>query len=247
MDTTPEPSADAEPFTLLNVFRVAAADQSALATSVLDTARDVAATLPGFLDATILASTDGERVAIFAHWRDRAAFDRFRADPGAAAGMARATEHAESDGHFYVTAGRVAAAGPLDTYRLMGRYLAEQAWDELADVVDIDGYTENCVGLTTGWITGFPTAVQAFRDNVAGAFSAMSSTELDAVEAGDQAVVRLLVEATHSGPFLGVAATGRRISYEAVDWVRLHGTKIAWRLLHMDLWGVHHQITREEA
>lgn len=105
------------------------------------------------------------------------------------------------------------------------------------------GYTENCVGLTPGWITGLAAAVQNYLDNVASGTSDVTVTELDAVEAGESALIRSRIEATHTGPVLGLAATGRRLSYEAVDFVKLTGDRIGWRWLLMDLWGAYRQLS----
>jgi heme-degrading monooxygenase HmoA/predicted ester cyclase len=246
MDNSPVPGDQAGPFTLINVFRVAPGSQDSLASSVLATAADIAAGLPGFLDATVLRSADGQRVVNYAHWVDHAAFEAFMADPRTPGQLRAATELGEPDGHAYVIAGRVgapAAGGPLAVYRRMQQLIGEQAWDQLSEVVDVEGYTENCVGLTPGWITGLTVAVRNYLDNVASGMSDITVTELDALQTGDSALIRSRVEATHTGPFLGVAATGRRFSYEALDFVKLTAGRIGWRWLLMDLWGARRQLT----
>lgn len=97
-----------DPFTLINVFRVDPADQAALAARVALTAREVAAALPGFLDATVLVSDDGQRVVNYAHWRDREAFQRFLAAAKDERSLAAAL--GEPDGHSYTIASRVVAS-----------------------------------------------------------------------------------------------------------------------------------------
>jgi heme-degrading monooxygenase HmoA/predicted ester cyclase len=246
MDDLPRPAVSAGPFTLLNVFTVASSAQDGLVSAVLGTAKDVAADLPGFLDATVLRSVDGQRVVNFAHWRDEAAFEAFMTDPRTPARLRAATELGEPDGHSYVVAGRVAAPAPdspLALYLRMRQLIGEQAWDRLGEVVDVDGYTENCVGLTPGWITGLAAAVQNYARNVAAGVSDVTVTDLDAMETADSAMVRCRVEATHTGPFLGLTATGRRFSYEALDFVKVTAGRIGWRWLLMDLWGARQQIT----
>ena len=151
MDESPVRGDKAGPFTLLSVFRVAPGSQDSLASSVLSTAADIAARLPGFLDATVLRSVDGQRVVNYAHWTDQAAFEAFMADARTPARLRAATELGEPDGHAYTIAGRVdapAAGGPLAVYRRMQQLIGEQAWDQLGEAVDVEGYTENCVGLT---------------------------------------------------------------------------------------------------
>jgi predicted ester cyclase/heme-degrading monooxygenase HmoA len=246
MNDSPVPGDQTGPFTLLNVFRVAPDSQDTLASLVLGTATDIAASLPGFLDATVLCSVDGQRVVNYAHWSDRAAFETFMTDSRTPARLHAATELGEPDGHAYITAGGVeapAADGPLAVYRRMQQLIGEQAWDQLGEVVDVEAYTENCVGLTPGWITGLATAVRNYLENVASGMSDITITELDALQTGDSALIRSRAEATHSGPFLGVAATGRRFSYETLDFVKLTAGLITWRWLLMDLWGAHEQLT----
>jgi len=246
VDDSPVPGDQAGPFTLINVFQVEPGAQDSLASSVLSTATDIAASLPGFLEATVLRSVDGQRVVNYAHWTNQAAFEVFMADPRTPARLRTTTELGEPDGHAYVIAGRVsapAAGGPLAVYRRMQQLITEQAWDQLGEVVDVEGYTENCVGLTPGWITGLATAVQNYLDNVASGMSDITVTELDALQTGDSAVIRSRVEAAHTGPFLGVAATGRRFSYEALDFVKLTAGRIGWRWLMMDLLGARRQLT----
>ena len=190
MDDSPVPGGQAGPFTLINVFQVAPGSQDILASSVLSTAADIAASLPGFLDATVLRSVDGQRVVNYAHWIDHAAFETFMADPRTPARLQAATELGEPDGHAYVIAGRAgapAAAGPLSVYRRMQQLIGELNWDQLSEVVDVEGYTENCVGLTPGWITGLAAAVQNYLDNVASGISDITVTELDALQTGDSA------------------------------------------------------------
>ena len=109
---------------------------------------------------------------------------------------------------------------PLQIYRRFQSYLLSGEFARLGEVADMDGYTENCVGLT-GWTTGLMTALQNYQANVASAFSDMAITEEDVIEASDALVIRSIITATHTGEFLGIAATGRKVSYDAVDMFRV--------------------------
>jgi predicted ester cyclase len=131
---------------------------------------------------------------------------------------------------------------PVDIYRRFQSYLLAGEFARLGEVVDVDGYTENCVGLT-GWTVGLMTALRNYQDKVASAFSAMSGAEEDVVEAGDTLVIRSVITATHSGEFLGVPATGRTVSYDAVDMFRVKDGRIVWRFLMCDWKGVTDQLT----
>ncbi len=134
---------------------------------------------------------------------------------------------------------------PLDIYRLFQQYLFTNDYARLPEVVDVTGYTEQCVGLTE-WTTGFETALANFQKNVSSALSDMRSTEETVVEGTDTVVIRSLIEATHSGIFLGIAPTGRRVAYEAVDMLRVAENRIVWRYLLFDLYGVQQQLQQPE-
>jgi predicted ester cyclase len=131
---------------------------------------------------------------------------------------------------------------PLEIYRRFQSYLLGGEFARLGEVADMDGYTENCVGLT-GWTTGLMTALRNYQDKVASAFSGMSGTEEDVIEAGDTLVIRSVITATHSGEFMGIPATGRTVTYDAVDMFRIKDSRIVWRFLICDWNGVTAQLT----
>lgn len=130
---------------------------------------------------------------------------------------------------------------PLEIYRRFQSYLLHGEFTRLGEVADMDGYTENCVGLT-GWTTGLMTALRNFQANVMSALSGMSMTEEDVIEAGDKLVIRSVVTAVHTGEFLGIPATGRKVSYDAVDIYRVADGRIVWRFLICDWKGVMDQL-----
>lgn len=131
---------------------------------------------------------------------------------------------------------------PLETYRKFQSYLLGGVFARLGEVADMDGYTENCVGLT-GWTTGLMTALRNYQDKVLSAFSGMSVTEEDVIEAGDTLVIRSVITATHSGEFMGIPATGRTVTYDAVDMFRIKDSRIVWRFLICDWNSVTAQLT----
>ena len=133
-------------------------------------------------------------------------------------------------------------AHPLEIYRRFQSYLLGGEFGRLGEVVDMDGYTENCVGLT-GWTTGLVTALRNYQAGVASAFSDMAMTEEDVIESGDTLVIRSVISAVHTGEFLGVAATGRKVTYDAVDMYRVADGRIVWRFLLCDWKGVLDQLT----
>jgi hypothetical protein len=87
---------------------------------------------------------------------------------------------------------------PVEVYRQFQSYLVKGQFDRLGGVADVDGYTEDCVGLT-GWTTGLPIALRNFQEGVASRLTDMVPTEHDVVETGDTLVIRGSMTVTHSG------------------------------------------------
>jgi len=86
------------------------------------------------------------------------------------------------------------------------------------------------------------TSLGNYQANVASAFSDMAVTEQDVIEAGEVGI-RSVITAVHTGEFLGIAPTGRKVSYDAVDMFRVAGGRIVWRFLICDWKGVVDQLT----
>jgi predicted ester cyclase len=75
-------------------------------------------------------------------------------------------------------------------------------------------------GGTLGTIEGRENVTQMLRGFI-GALPDLYAAEQDVVAAGDTVAVRYVVEATHQGNLLGIAPTGRRVRWDAVDLYRL--------------------------
>ena len=131
---------------------------------------------------------------------------------------------------------------PLQVYRRFQSYLLNGEFARVGEVADVDGYTENCVGLT-GWTTGLQVALRNFQENIASRLTDMAVTEHDVIEAGDMLVIRGTFEVTHSGEFLGVPPTGRRVSFDWIDMYRVAGGRIVWRFLLCDWKGMLDKLT----
>ena len=131
---------------------------------------------------------------------------------------------------------------PLKVYRRFQSYLLNGEFARVGEVADVDGYTENCVGLT-GWTTGLQIALRNFQENIASRLTDMAVTEHDVVEAGDMLVIRGTFEVTHTGEFLGVPPTGRRVSFDWIDMYRVAGGRIVWRFLLCDWKGLLDKLT----
>jgi len=131
---------------------------------------------------------------------------------------------------------------PLEVYRRFQSYLLHGEFARVGEVADLDGYTENCVGLT-GWTTGLQIALRNFQENIASRLTDRAVTEHDVIEAGDMLVIRGTFEVTHSGEFLGVPPTGRRVSFDWIDMYRVAGGRIVWRFLLCDWKGLLDKLT----
>ena len=121
-------------------------------------------------------------------------------------------------------------------YRRFIELLSSGRMDEMAEVVDLERYRENCVGVTPGWVD-WRDALQSYGQHI---YAALPDIRLDIEEvatAGDLAVARGSATATHTGaPLLGVPPSGRPVRYELCDMVRVGDDgRISWRWLLCDL------------
>ena len=105
----------------------------------------------------------------------------------------------------------------------------------MADVLD-GHHGDHAAGYFTTdmqWHGGTVGTV-AGRDNVAGLLTAvvtalpdLRATQHDIFAQGDEVVVRLVVTGTQRGAILGIPASGRPVSWDAIDVYRLVDGKIA--------------------
>ena len=131
----------------------------------------------------------------------------------------------------------------LDAYRRYRDLVAGGAFDRLTEVLDED-WVENCLGLT-GWTLGLDVALANLQAGFGQAFSELEVTEHDLVEDGDTLVIRGENTGVHSGRFLGVEPTGKRVSWEYLDMYRAgpdgrlnwHFLATDWNLVRLQLLG----------
>lgn len=74
------------------------------------------------------------------------------------------------------------------------------------------------------------------------ALSAIAVTICDQIAEGDRVATRKIIEGTHTGMFLGIAPTGKRISINVTDIVRLHEGKYFEHWGSADLLGAMNQM-----
>jgi predicted ester cyclase len=94
---------------------------------------------------------------------------------------------------------------------------------------------------------GFDTALANFEHGIRATFTDVVTEELDVVDDGATLVVRMRAQATHSGkPFLGIPASGKRVTYDMIDMYRVgEDGRINWRFMLADWNGVRQQLLDE--
>jgi len=127
-------------------------------------------------------------------------------------------------------------------------YTAWQSWqmagdvEHLGEVVDMEGFRDICIGLSD-WTTGYEVAFQNLTRNILIPWADWHSTTEAIVEGPDAVVVRQRAEATHVADFLGIPATGRRVSWEVVTMVKVKDGRVIENCTLLDLWGIYQQLT----
>jgi predicted ester cyclase len=96
-------------------------------------------------------------------------------------------------------------------------------------------------GGTLGTVEGVGNLVGLLRAFI-GALPDLNAQEQDIVAAGDTVALRFVVEATHQGDLLGIAPTGRRVRWDAVDVYRLRDGKISEEWAADDMTAILHQV-----
>jgi hypothetical protein len=114
-------------------------------------------------------------------------------------------------------------------------------FEHMADVVDLEGYTEIWLGLTP-WTVGFEVALGNYIKNMVQPWGEMRIDEEDTVADDHTVVARLHTTATHVGEFLGLAATGRRIEWDAITMVRVEHDRVVGQWAQPDLFAIYRQI-----
>jgi predicted ester cyclase len=130
----------------------------------------------------------------------------------------------------------MASSATVATYKRYMELVSTGRLDELAEVVDVASYREECVGVTPGWI-GFEQSKQSYRPILA-AFPDQQITYDEVVAVDDRVFTRYHLRAIHAGPLFGAPPTNRSVEWQACDFVRVANGKIVERWFLADLLGV---------
>ena len=133
-------------------------------------------------------------------------------------------------------------ASPLEIYTAWQSRQTAGDVDHLGEVVDLEGFRDICIGLSD-WTTGYQAAFQNLTRNILIPWAEWHTTIEAIVEGQDAVVVRQRAEATHVADFLGIPATGRRVSWEVVTMVRVKDGRVIENCTMLDLWGIYQQLS----
>ena len=137
-------------------------------------------------------------------------------------------------------------ASPLEIFKEWQSRQSAGDFQHLGEVVDLGGFRDICIGLSD-WTTGYETAFQNLTRNILTPMADWRATVEDIVEGQDTVVVRQHAEATHVADFLGIPATGRRVSWEVVTMVKVKNGRVIENYTILDLWGIYRQLTASTA
>jgi steroid delta-isomerase-like uncharacterized protein len=102
----------------------------------------------------------------------------------------------------------------------------------------VPGFTAQFPGSPPMDLEGF----DQFEAMIRSAFSNIGHPIEDMVGEGDEVAVRLRMEGTHTGDFMGVPASGKRFSVEGTAFLRIAGGKVAQFWGFLDQLGLMQQI-----
>ena len=125
-----------------------------------------------------------------------------------------------------------------------------QAWADAISSGKLDTALTHLAPDFVGHFSGMPQAVQGpagfkgmYEAFIKPAFPDQKITIEREVNSGDRIALQVSWTATHTGPFLGVPATGRKISVPGTGIFRVAGDKIAEEWMLEDFLGIYQQIT----
>jgi quinol monooxygenase YgiN len=100
------------PITLINVFTVDPAKQEELVDLLARATEASVRHAPGFISARLHRSVDGTKVAMYAQWQSREAYQAMREDPGSRPYLERALAIATFEPGMYEVAQTFLPTGP---------------------------------------------------------------------------------------------------------------------------------------
>jgi ketosteroid isomerase-like protein len=87
-----------------------------------------------------------------------------------------------------------------------------------------------------------PTIKQTIAGLLFGAFPDLQAVEQDLIAEGDKVATRLLMHGTHQGEFMGIAPTGKPVTFAGVWLAHLSGGQITEQWVYFDALGLLQQV-----
>ena len=113
----------------------------------------------------------------------------------------------------------------------------ERVWNQKDATAIQDLMHPEAVAHTEGGVVSGPAGfMEALHSPLMSAFPDIRVELRGVIAEGDDAVVRWVVTATNSGKLLGIEATGKRLQFEGMTWLRIQDGKVieGW-----DRWNLH--------
>jgi steroid delta-isomerase-like uncharacterized protein len=124
--------------------------------------------------------------------------------------------------------------------------LADRVWEEVWHQGHLDRINElfasDFVRHDPGRTLRGPEENRQFISGLRAAFPDLRVVVEDQIAEGDKVCVRYRFQGTHTGPFLGIPATGKQIAYSGILIYRIAGDKIDEQWTEFDLLGFLQQL-----
>lgn len=139
-----------------------------------------------------------------------------------------------------------ASPDTLERNREIGRRVLEEMWGrgrtELADELYVPHYVDHVSrGPEAGTVSG-PEGIKAAVQQFRAAFPDLAYTVEEILAERDLVMARFSARGTHEGEFLGLAPTGRVVTYTGTDINRIEDGKIVESWVHYDALGLLQQL-----
>jgi predicted ester cyclase len=99
-----------------------------------------------------------------------------------------------------------------------------------------------CVIYDGGQVINGPTAFRAFIEQMRGSFSDIRVTCHESITEGDATCLRWTAELRHTGEFMGMPATGKRVTFTGISMVRVANGKFVSGHQNWDMFGLMMQL-----
>jgi steroid delta-isomerase-like uncharacterized protein len=142
-----------------------------------------------------------------------------------------------------LAAGQAGSADDLEQNKRVVRRLYDELFSRWNFAVVDEIFSPEFIGheMPPGMPRG-PEGIRQFYGGIRAGLPDVQLTVEDMIAEGDKVVVRWRARATHKGPFLGIPATGKAVSFTGIAIYRLSKGKAVERWVEVDLLGLAGQL-----